>query len=340
VSVAVSSGAHPRVHYTGQTRSAGTILLQPTVVLTLPLVGDKPFALPVVSVSLPSTSGAMDLGSFGVTGGGTVPDAPRSDVSTPGTCAGDTTNDGGSSDAKRPGEGSVAESGGHDGGPSNPGDGSVPPPSDSGGTAAPLKRVFVTSNHWRGDLQSAGSGSSGPDGADNLCNAAASAASLGGAWKAFLSTSTAIAISRLVDVGPWTLVDGTPAVPSLATLATSGPVVPIDEYETGAISTDDVWTGTNDDMSAGNECNDWTSSDVIHIGLYGVATTNGGGWTQEGGASALQSTRSTALSSESRGEQEHPGTRRTSPPPLGRKLRADFSADSERKISTDRPRLP
>jgi hypothetical protein len=68
------------------------------------------------------------------------------------------------------------------------------------------RRMFVTEAGFNGDLKSAGGGVSGLDGADRICGNAAAAAGLGGAWKAFLSDSSAMAIDRVADVGPWFLV--------------------------------------------------------------------------------------------------------------------------------------
>jgi hypothetical protein len=158
------------------------------------------------------------------------------------------------------------------------------------------KRVFVTSGNWSGDLQDEGGGTDGLSGADSLCNAAASNAGLGGSWVAWLSTqatgptAATRAVDRIHDVSPWVLVDGvTVAVSSFDQLASGALGASIDEDETGAPSTNHVWTGTNGDMTAGNECNDWTSSSPINIGLYGLASDADVSWTEQSNYSCAAS---------------------------------------------------
>jgi hypothetical protein len=62
--------------------------------------------------------------------------------------------------------------------------------------ATTMKRVFVTSNQYPGNIGGVTQG-------DAICTLAAQAANKGGAWKAFLASSTEDAVSRMADVGPW-----------------------------------------------------------------------------------------------------------------------------------------
>src|SRR5260370_24682808 len=71
--------------------------------------------------------------------------------------------------------------------------------SSSTGTPMGAKRIFITHDKFPGTLANGG----GLSGADKTCTLAAQAASLGGAWRAWASTTTANAIDRIVDVGPW-----------------------------------------------------------------------------------------------------------------------------------------
>lgn len=143
-------------------------------------------------------------------------------------------------------------------------------------TAACTKRVFVTSTFHNGNL-------GGLAGADNICQTRANAASLGGTWKAWLSSSTTSANSRLVNhtvdiiridnvvvANGWAdLTDGNLDNPiSITELA--GPV-------TNPIT---VWTNTTDNgniASTNNHCNNWTSTGSI-TGILGQAITAGPGW--------------------------------------------------------------
>ncbi|GAC1569834.1 MAG: hypothetical protein NVS3B20_01010 [Polyangiales bacterium] len=149
-------------------------------------------------------------------------------------------------------------------------------------TTSGKKRVFVTAGKWNGDLRSAGKGASGVEGADNLCNASALGAGLPGTFRAWLSTTGEGAPARIAEVGPWYLVDGTKVFSSKASFK-SGPLTAIKLTEKGDPKKggdDNVWTGTNADLTKGNECYDWTSSKVINIGLFGYASVTTGQWTE------------------------------------------------------------
>jgi hypothetical protein len=88
------------------------------------------------------------------------------------------------------------------------------------------RRVFVTSALYTGDL-------GGVAAADQACQSLAQAASLGGTYKAWLSTTTVAAPSRFAGALNWryVLVDGTLVANSLSTLLSGTPLVAINMTE-------------------------------------------------------------------------------------------------------------
>jgi hypothetical protein len=157
---------------------------------------------------------------------------------------------------------------------------------DAGGPCAVAgrKRVFVTSATYSGDLKTHGKGDDGLEGADNLCNLAATAANLGGTWTAWLSSSTADAIDRIADVGPWYLVDQcTRVFANKASIAVSGPEVGIDLTEQGVMPEPyNAWTGSDETGRADPfNCNEWTNDQPIHgyEGRVGLPESTSSFWT-------------------------------------------------------------
>ena len=161
------------------------------------------------------------------------------------------------------------------------------PPADL--ACAPIAgahRVFVTATTTTGNIAASGNATSGLDGADKLCAASATAAGLGGAWKAWLSTSQVNAIDRLADAGPWYLVDRCTLVfGGKAAIVAGGPAAAIDRLADGSQAPPvNLWTGTKktgvkDDFT----CNDWTNDQPIH-GYEGTVGTGddtffAGAWT-------------------------------------------------------------
>ncbi|MBK6697376.1 MAG: hypothetical protein IPG50_35075 [Myxococcales bacterium] len=145
-------------------------------------------------------------------------------------------------------------------GPGEPAAGASPKPDTAPQTvpssradagSAPRKRVFVTAATFEGNLQLAGNAPDGIAGADKLCKAAATGAHLGGTWKAFVSGVvggvTVHAASRIADMSPWHLLDGTVAVASVDELsATLSHAIDLDELGVRVTRTAEaaVWTGT------------------------------------------------------------------------------------------------
>lgn len=146
----------------------------------------------------------------------------------------------------------------------------------------PSKKAFITSNTYWGNLQQAGSNvglgvaTSGLDGADKICQSRANAASLGGTWKAWLSTHVNSAGSRLShNNGPYTLVDGTTVIANNWTDLTSHEEqdsnalrAPLNMTELG--TTLDSWTWTDTEPNGNStsatfhptdpsDCLEWTT---------------------------------------------------------------------------------
>jgi hypothetical protein len=136
--------------------------------------------------------------------------------------------------------------------------------------AAPAahKRVFLSSVTHDGNF-------GGLAGMDTFCTARATAASLGGTWKAYASTSSVSAPSRLTDVSPWYDVDNTTvAVAAKASLSDGSSITGLvfDEFGT-AHSGQSVYTGTTSTGTPDHDtCSDWT--DIVGNGMTGL--TGGG----------------------------------------------------------------
>jgi hypothetical protein len=145
-----------------------------------------------------------------------------------------------------------------------------------------VKRVFITSQTWNGDLTLASGQTNGLASGDVYCNRAASAASLGGTFVAWLSDSLTDATTHVFDASPWYLVDRKTVVFPNKNQLTTIPMVPIVMDETGGHTEGEVWTGTLYGGTGGctqgsgvDCCADWMlgpgASDESVIGL--AATT-------------------------------------------------------------------
>jgi hypothetical protein len=142
-------------------------------------------------------------------------------------------------------------------------------------TGPSFKRVFISSTATPPNFGGLTAG-------DNICQTAANSASLGGTWKAWLSTSTTSAASRLAHAAvPYELVDGTVVASDWNHLVSGVPLkssIYLDENGTfvpwnSDQSTGWTWTGTNTDGTAGTTCVDWTmAADCsISTSLHGTA---------------------------------------------------------------------
>lgn len=159
----------------------------------------------------------------------------------------------------------------------------------AGGTANSMKRAFVTSRTWAGNLK--GTATSGLLGADSKCQSAAMTAGLGGTFKAFVSTETVDAIDRIADVGPWVQRQpGAGDVVVIATRAALGDSSASRAFlsdETGAAlpASKTVWTGNlpNGRRDSGSTCRSWESAAAADSAETGTAA--GQTWQHDGALS-------------------------------------------------------
>jgi hypothetical protein len=154
--------------------------------------------------------------------------------------------------------------------------------SEDSGTPA-SRRIFITSDFFDGNLLARAPGSvDGLAAGDQLCREAALRASLGGDWRAWLSSDTVDAIDRIQDLGPWYDLEGTLLFDNLAELP-DGPQSPIWYDEAGQfLASDRIWTGTIFDGSSGPmiaTCTSWTSGAMGELARIGQVGRTGDAWT-------------------------------------------------------------
>lgn len=149
----------------------------------------------------------------------------------------------------------------------------------SGGTAVP-QRIFASSLTYTGNL-------GGLSGADSKCQALAVAQSLGGNWKAILSTSSVNAKDRISIYSSVELLDGTTLVASdfddLWDEAVTNRVNR-DETNSALSGTSKVWTGTDGfggKHANGTFCNNWTNSTTAYDGRVGDTTKTNVQWVDQ-----------------------------------------------------------
>ena len=136
-------------------------------------------------------------------------------------------------------------------------------------------RVFLSSTYYQERL-------GGASGVDALCAGLASDAGLGGNWKAWISTTTASAKTRLNQLGgPFKLLNGTVIANDWAGLTSGSLLAPINVDEQGHKNTtnDTVLTGTTpsgdlaDAGATGSTCDDWAYP--LDAGAYQYTYTGG-----------------------------------------------------------------
>jgi hypothetical protein len=122
--------------------------------------------------------------------------------------------------------------------------------------------VFVTSTTSTANL-------GGIAGADSVCQARAQSAGLAGTYRAWLSTTTASAISRLGSASGWVRPDGKPVVNTTADLAAGKMFFPIRITESGGDALESsVHTATTSDGTLhpnSSTCNNYTAADNQQI---------------------------------------------------------------------------
>jgi hypothetical protein len=145
-------------------------------------------------------------------------------------------------------------------------------PGEAGADAGTTKRVFVTSTDMTANL-------GGLIGADLLCTQRAFAAKLGGTYRAWLSTNTTNAVTRITGAGPWSLTTGGVAV-TRAQLTKSPLTRRIDRDESGVQRSGLVWTGTDSNGTfLDDDCNDWTTASTAGHAATGDSKSTSDAWT-------------------------------------------------------------
>ena len=152
-----------------------------------------------------------------------------------------------------------------------------------------FKRVFISSTKTQSNFGSLAA-------ADAICQSDAASASLGGTWKAWLSTGTTSAASRLSHASvPYQLVDGTEVAANWTALVSGASLknaIDLDEHGTYVTFNDSsqlgyTWTGTSaDGSSSGETCSDWTVTETCtSTNYFGTTGTDGNvdsRWTARG----------------------------------------------------------
>ncbi len=139
----------------------------------------------------------------------------------------------------------------------------------------PAKRVFVTSTTTSGNMGNL-------MGADGICQTRAGAAGLGGTYKAWLSSATTSAATRLTHATvDYALVDGTVVANGWTDLTDGTLDAAINKDELGnTVASSAVWTNCT---TAGNidaaECLQWTSVTPGHKGQTGLSSATNAAWT-------------------------------------------------------------
>lgn len=147
------------------------------------------------------------------------------------------------------------------------GGGSDGSPETDGGNPPGSKRIFITATGYSGNL-------AGSAGADTICTAASDAVGLGGRWTAWISTASSDAFSRVQEVGPWYLLDGTMVFTNKANFRTM-PLAPINVDEHGvALAGAVVWTGTlTGAIHSDSDCQGFTAADSTVAGTVGITSS-------------------------------------------------------------------
>lgn len=144
-------------------------------------------------------------------------------------------------------------------------------------------RIFQTSDVYDADLVSQTGEADGHAAGDALCQLHADAASLGGTWKAWISTDAVPADDHIDDAGPWYRVDRcTPVANNKSALYVNGPENDLGWDENGELVVRNTWTGTQKTgQTSPFNCSDWTSASPFSEGLVGLGDDNfiDGGWT-------------------------------------------------------------
>lgn len=144
--------------------------------------------------------------------------------------------------------------------------------------------AFVTSSTQAGDFGGLNPVDAGLPAADSMCAQAAASANLPGTFKAYFSTASVSARSRLGSARGWIRVDGAPVFDTVTKMDTGTMYYPLNLDENGqrAAAEQCVWTASSLDGTyyggTVGTCNGWTSAASTDFALIGVASWESGGW--------------------------------------------------------------
>jgi hypothetical protein len=128
-------------------------------------------------------------------------------------------------------------------------------------------------------------------GADTKCSTRATSAGLTGTWRAWLSTSTVNASSRLTGARGFVRADGQPFADQVSDIVAGRILNPLTIDETGNDrGRQDVWTGTDNNGTLETPietCGDWGSTGAS--GWEGMSSGGPGIWSNEGASSSCNS---------------------------------------------------
>ena len=148
---------------------------------------------------------------------------------------------------------------------------------DASGSAVCAHRIFVTSATSSGKLN-------GLSGADATCNRLATAASLGGSWKAILSTGGTPARDRISVDSAIVNMNGDVLETDPANLWNGKVDDTVDYDEEGDKVGGFVWTGTRaDGTSASTTCQSWTTRAAAESGQHGEPSATDQDWIEDTG---------------------------------------------------------
>ncbi|MFN0249455.1 MAG: hypothetical protein ACKV2T_21395 [Kofleriaceae bacterium] len=141
-------------------------------------------------------------------------------------------------------------------------------------------RAFYLRNGTLGKIKDSADPQSGVEVADADCTAAAATRELGGSWRAWLSSSTTDAITRIDDVAPWYRIDRETLLFASKRELTAGPRATIEASPDPEPMM--FWSGTRlDGTRSTDNCSDWTIYNHPAIATVGRADLVGASWVMD-----------------------------------------------------------
>jgi hypothetical protein len=145
------------------------------------------------------------------------------------------------------------------------------PDAGTGIVSTGMRRVFVSSSAYNGNLKATAGTADGVTGGDKLCQGLADAMMLGGAWMSLLASDGSDGADRFMAPGPWVLLNGTMAFPNKAALTSTSADVAININEQGQMTNGPVWSGLENTPLLWGNCSDWSSASGSNTGVAGTS---------------------------------------------------------------------